>query len=40
MNFVSLTENEMQEIHGGIYNVQLRQWDRLLMWLLTGYWME
>lgn len=40
MNFVSLTENEMQEIYGGVYNVQLRQLDRLLMWLLTGYWME
>lgn len=40
MSFVSLTKNEMQETYGGIYNLQLRQLDRLLMWLLTGYWME
>lgn len=39
MKFVKLKENEMNKIYGGVFDVQLQQLDRLLMWLLTGYWM-
>lgn len=39
MKFISLKQNEMRSIYGGVYNAQIRQFDRLLMWLLTGYWM-
>lgn len=39
MKFISLNQNEMKKTYGGVYDVQIRQFDRLLMWLLTGYWM-
>ncbi len=40
MNFVKLEEAEKHRIYGGVYDLQFRQLDRLLMWLLTGHWME
>lgn len=39
MQFISLKQNEMKKIYGGIYDVQFQQFERLLVWLLTGYWM-
>lgn len=40
MDFIKLEKKEMDKIYGGVYDVQFRQLDRFLIWLLTGYWMK